>query len=69
MEVRVGRSDRTDSIAPPAAADRPRRHAPPDTVKSWEKTYVRRPLIRQWPVTTPSPGLQGGLQETTAIGM
>jgi hypothetical protein len=29
---------------------------PPSTVKSWEKTKVRRPLIMPWPVTTPSPG-------------
>ena len=29
---------------------------PPKTVKSWEKTYTSRPLIRPYPVTTPSPG-------------
>jgi hypothetical protein len=28
---------------------------PPKTVKSCEKTYTRRPSIRPWPVTTPSP--------------
>src|SRR5256886_2805697 len=28
---------------------------PPNTVKSCENTYTRRPSIRPWPVTTPSP--------------
>ena len=27
---------------------------PPKMVKSWEKTKMRRPLTRPWPVTTPS---------------
>src|SRR5438128_6826963 len=29
---------------------------PPNTVKSCAKAYARRPLIRPWPATTPSPG-------------
>ena len=29
---------------------------PPNTVKSFEKTYTSRPLIVPQPVTTPSPG-------------
>src|SRR5439155_16510086 len=28
---------------------------PPNTVKSWANTYTRRPSIRPYPVTTPSP--------------
>jgi len=28
---------------------------PPKTVKSCEKTYTRRPSMRPYPVTTPSP--------------